>query len=178
MSRKGKIRPIETPSVWPSVPQSTPDAPPRKTLKSSFEVRGAKPDEMNVFQEQDRMNYSDTVKRVISNRHEFRSPTVAYNYDTSLYIQSVVLSEGVPKFILEIEQSLNFKTFHMGRKVSVPFIVKNKIRILNSWPAIEEIITQLSTFDTAHKTDVIHQQLKIMSSNSVGTKLYPPDVIV
>ena len=78
-SRKGKIRPRETPSVWPGVPQScvpTPDAPPRKTLKSSFEVRGAQPDEMNMFQEQDRVNYSDIIKRVISNRHEFRSPTL------------------------------------------------------------------------------------------------------
>ena len=44
----------------------SPDAPPQKTLKSSFEVRGAQPDEMNVFQEQDCMNYSDIVKRVIS----------------------------------------------------------------------------------------------------------------
>ena len=70
----------------------TPDAPPRKTLKSSLEVRGAQHDEMNVFREQDRVNYSDIVKRVISNRHEFRSPTVAYNYYTSLYIQSVILS--------------------------------------------------------------------------------------
>ena len=66
----------------------------------------------------------------------------------------------------------------MGIKVSVTLIVKNKIRILNSWSAIEEIVTQLSTFETAYKTDAIHQQLKIMSSNSVGTKLYFPDVIV
>ena len=66
----------------------------------------------------------------------------------------------------------------MGIKVSVPLIVKNKIRILNSWSAIEEIATQLSTFETAHKTDVIHQQLKILLSNSVGTKLYSPDVII
>ena len=66
----------------------------------------------------------------------------------------------------------------MGIKVSVPLIVKNKIRILNSWSAIEEIVTQLSTFETAHKTDVIHQQLKIMSSYSVGMKLYSTDVIV
>ena len=66
----------------------------------------------------------------------------------------------------------------MGIKVSVPLIVKNKIRILNLWSAIEEIVTQLSTFETAHKAYVIHQQLKIMSSNSVGTKLYTPDVIV
>ena len=66
----------------------------------------------------------------------------------------------------------------MGIKVSVPLIVKNKIRILNSWSAIEEIVTQLSTFETAHKTDVIHQQLKIMSSYSVGMQLYSPDVIV
>ena len=78
-------------------------------------------------------------------------------------IQSSVHSEGDPKFILEIKQSLNFETFHMGIKVSVPYIVKNKIRILNSWSAIEEIVTQLSTFETAHKTDVIYQQLKMMS---------------
>ena len=108
VSRKGKIRPREPPSVWPGVPQSC--MPTRlllmllleKTLKSSFEVRGAQPDEMNVYQEQDHVNCSDIVKRVISNRNEFRTPTVAYknNYDTSLYIQSAVLSEGVPKFIL------------------------------------------------------------------------------
>ena len=41
------------------------------------------PDEMDGFREQDRVNYSDILKHAISNRHEFRSPTVAYNYDAS-----------------------------------------------------------------------------------------------
>ena len=40
----------------------------------------------------------------------------------------------------------------MGINVSVHFIVKDKIRILNSCSAIDEIVTQ--SFETAHKTDV------------------------
>ena len=74
------------------------------------------------------MQCSDIVKCVISNAMD--SVLQQWRITMTLrYIQSVVLSEGVPNIILEIEQSLNFKTFHMGIKVPVPLIVENKIRV-------------------------------------------------
>ena len=86
-------------------------------------------------------------------------------------------SEGVPNFILVINESLEFKTFHIGIRVSISCVVKN-VRFLNSWSAIEEIVTCLNLYETSHKVEVIHHELKSMSTSARSKKLYCPEEIV
>ena len=87
-------------------------------------------------------------------------------------------SEGVPKFLLVIDESLEFKTFHIGIRVSISCVVKNNIRFLNSWYAIGEIVTCLNLYERSHKVEVIHHQLKSMSTSARSKKLYSPEAIV
>ena len=73
---------------------------------------------------------------------------------------------------------LNLKTFHMGIRVSISYVVKNNIKFLNSWSAIEQIVTCLNLYETSHKVEVIHHQLKSMSTSARSKKLYSPEAMV
>ena len=131
VSIKRRTSPKDPPSVWPGVPSSCvprPTPAPRSTKKSSMEVRNSKPDEMDCFREMDKVSYNDIVDREVIKNHNFRCPVV---------VQSVNFSESAPIFFIVINESLEFKTFHMGRRVSIYCIVKNNIRFLNSWSGIE-----------------------------------------
>ena len=79
---------------------------------------------------------------------------------------------------MEVDQTLHFKTLHMGINMSVPFIVKNQITILNSWSVLEEIITFLQSNEESHKVQVLHQQIQAMSTGGGGKKIYCPEIIV
>ena len=65
----------------------------------------------------------------------------------------------------------------MGIMVSISCVVKN-IRFLNSWSGIEEIVTCLNLYDTSHQVEVIHHQLKSMSTSVQSKNLYSPEAIV
>ena len=122
--------------------------------------------------------FGNIVNRVATKRDLFCCPTIAYLDDSRVYIQSTSFSEGVPKFVNEIEETLTFKCFHMGIKVNVPCIVKNRISILKSWSAIVETVNYLHSHEPIHKVQVIHQQLQSMSTRNKHTKLYSPEVLV
>ena len=80
------------------------------------------------------------------------------------------MSEGVPRFVLQIDETLYFKAFHMGIAVSVPFIIKNRINLLNSWSVIEETVRYLHTYEESHRVTIIHDQLRAMRRQRVIEK--------
>ena len=182
MARVGRTRPKDPQSVWPGVPPSCvprPTPAPRSTKKSSMEVSNSKHDELDFFREMDKVSYNYIVERVAIKIHNFRCLVVAFCNDNSSNLQSVNFSEVVPNFLLVINESLEFKPFHMGIRVSISCVVKNNIRLLNnSWSAIEEIVTSLNLYETSHKVEVIHHQLKSMSTRDRSKKLYSPEAIV
>ena len=90
-----------------------------------MQVRNSKPDELDSFREMDKVSYNDIVDRVvIIKKHNFRCLVVAFCNDISLNLQSVNFSEGVPKILLVVNESLEFKTFHMGIRFSISCVVK------------------------------------------------------
>ena len=80
--------------------------------------------------------------------------------------------------MLQIEETLHFKTFHMGIRVNIPSITKNRISILNSWSAIEEIIRYLHTHEESHQVKVLHDQLRAMRAEGGSRKIYSPEDLV
>ena len=124
ISKKGKLRPQDPPSLWPEHPNILPPScipkpppKPRPTKRASFEVRGMQADELLLFLEFDRVNIEDISERVCSNSELFCCPTTAYKDDELLVIQSKARSQGIPRFMVEIQQDLKFTAFHMGIKV-------------------------------------------------------------
>ena len=145
-----------------------------------MEVRKSNPDELDSFRYMDRVSYNDIFDMEVIKKHNFRCPVVAFCNDNSLNLQSVIFSEGASKFLLAINESLEFKTFHMSIRVSNSCVIKNNIRPLNSWSAIEEIVESRfeNLYGIIHKVEVIHQQLRSMSTSAWSKKLYSPEAIV
>ena len=88
------------------------------------------------------------------------------------------MSEGVPRFVLQIDENLHFKAFHMGMRVSVPCITKNRIHILNSWSGIEEAVRYLHIHEQSHHVKVLHDQLRAMRPDGGNAKIYSPEDLV
>ena len=124
ISKKGKLRPRNPPSLWPEHPHilppschPNPPSKPRPLKRSSFAVRSEQPDELSQFMENDRVKIEDITERVCASSEPFCCPTTAYKDGERLVIQSKARSQDVPLFVVEIEQDLKFVAFHMGIKV-------------------------------------------------------------
>ena len=178
IKKKGKERPRDPPSIWPGISLSSLPTPPRPTKRTSLVVRGTQPDQMSLFKQKDDVSFNKIRNRVILKNHKFRCPTVAYEADSKVYIHSVTFYEGVPRFLLQVDQMLHFKSFHMGIKVNVPCLVTNRTTILNSWSAVEEIVNFLHNYEEPHKTSVIHQQMQAMRGNDGNKSLYIAEILV
>ena len=100
LSKKGRLRPRDPPSVWPDHPDILPTScrpklppKPRETTRSSLTVRGAQPDELPLFKEQDRVTYVKIKARLSSPSGNFCCPTTSYEDNSSLFIQSKLSSK-------------------------------------------------------------------------------------
>ena len=58
----------------------------------------------------------------------------------------------------------------MGIAVSVPFIIKYRINLLNSLSAIEETVRYLHTYEESHHVTIIHDQLRAMRPSGGNRK--------
>ena len=124
ISKKGRLRPRDPPSLWPEHPDILPPSclpkpppKPRPTKRASLTVRGLQPDEMSMFLQRDRVTIKEISQRVCSDSQPFCCPTTAYKDGDTLLIQSKARSQGVPRFVVEIEENLKFTAFHMGIRV-------------------------------------------------------------
>ena len=97
------------------------------------------------------------MKRVIDQKFEFKCGTVSFVKDDSLFIQPDDVSFGVPRFVVKVNENLNFSCFHLGVQISIPSLTKNRITILNSWSAIEKVIDYLIQHKETKKVKVLHQ---------------------
>ena len=62
--------------------------------------------------------------------------SVSYINDSILHIQSDKFSGGVPRFLIKNEDTIRFTIFHMGIRIKIPSLSKNKICVLVSWSAL------------------------------------------
>ena len=137
---RGKTGPKDPPSVWPGVPTScipTP-VPKERTILRSLISESYSTWWPEKFREQDALAFADLRKRLIDEKESFSCSTTVYLSSSSLCIQSSELSGGVPKFIIKIVDTLKFETLHMGVWISIPWLYKNNITQLQSWPTLEE----------------------------------------
>ena len=99
---------------------------------------------MSLFKQKDDLSFDEIRNMVILKNHKFRCPTVPYEAYSKVKIQSVTFSVGVPGFLLQLNQMFHFQSFHVGIKVNVPCLAKNRIMILNFWSAVEEIVKKIN----------------------------------
>ena len=96
------------------------------------------------------------VERLMDDKHQFCFSTVPYINDSILHIQSDKFSGGVPRFLIKIEDTMRLTTSHMGIRIMIPSLSKNKICVLVSWSALEETVRYLNCHEETSKTQILH----------------------
>ena len=85
----------------------------------------------------------------------------------------------MPRFVLQIGETLHFRAFHTGIVVSVPFIMKNRIIFLKySWSAIEKTVRCLHIYEQVNHVAIIHNQLRAMRPSRGNRNIYSPEDFV
>ena len=152
---------------------------PRTTKRTSFVIRSTLPDEIELFNQRDKVSFSEIIARTTGKHNAFCCPTTSFVNGALLRIQSQEFSEGVPKFLVCIEETLNFDCYHMGIKINIPCIAKNRITTL-TWSALEEVVRSLNSYVPTRHVQVLHEQMGVMSAKATNkkNKVYTPDVLV
>ena len=135
ISKKGKERPRDpplfgqtTPDVVPPSQRPTLPPKPRPTSRTSLVLRSTQPCEMASFPLRDVVKFEDIQTCVSSETDQFCCQLTSYKSDRKVIIQTTT-SNGVPTFMVQINEDLMFLPFHMGVKVSFA-----KFRLVNlSW---------------------------------------------
>ena len=106
---RGKIRPINPPSIFKELPPSllpTPPSKPRPTSAACPTSRNVLPDEHNAFQKADVIKtFGELQNKLVDNKHDFsRFSIFSYLLNDCLIIQSVEFEQPscIPRFLLKI----------------------------------------------------------------------------
>ena len=132
----GKERPVDPPSVFPDIPRSiVPQPPPlpRTTTRTSCHERNRQDDELDTFYQLDVLTFEGMKDELIHNSRQFLIPFHTLKYDDCLCLQSTSFSDGIPVFLLKIYHDLRYETFHLGVKVYVTPLTKNRVSKLDKW---------------------------------------------
>ena len=181
ISKNGKFRPRDPPSVWPHVPSSqipTPAPSSRTTKRTSSSQRNTEEDQLAAFLASDNVTFCEMKDKLLTSERNLPAPVISYMDGDVLNVQSRKLLNGVPLFIIRISQDLSFENFHLGVKATASSLSKNRITALKTWSIFEENIRFLNCMEIDGKKEVIQQQLQAMGTQHVGKPLYTTEIIV
>jgi hypothetical protein len=77
-----------------------------------------------------------------------------------------------------VSDSLKFEVFHVGVKVYVPFLSRNRVTSIDRWSTLDETIRFLHSKEPTSQVDVLKQQVAAMSCVPVGQTVYHPEIMV
>jgi hypothetical protein len=181
VSKKGKTRPKDPPSVWPNVPSSqipSPAPPPRTTKRSSCSERNTEEDQLAAFLMSDNVTFCEIKDKLLASERDLPVPVIAYMDGDVLNVQSKKLLNGVPLFIVRILTDQSLENFHLGVKCTASSLSKNRITALKTWSSLEENIRFLNCLELDDKKEIIQQQLQAMGTQHVGKPLYNSEIII
>ena len=177
----GRERPVDPPSVFPDIPASIiPQLPslPRTTTRTSCHERNTQDDELYAFSQLDMFTFEGMKEELINKSRKFLISFHTFEYDDCLCLQSKSLSDGIPVFLIKIYEDLRYETFHLGVKVYVTSLTKNRVSKLDKWSRLEEALRFLNLRETDHKQDVLREQLQAMHVTPIGQKVFSPEIII
>ena len=182
VKRFGKERPRYPPSVFACVKpslQRTPAPATRTTKRTYSEVRNQRPDELNSFNEADRILNHETFKSEVV-KHNFGCPVTVSTTKNEIYLQSEELLEstGIFEFMLKIKEDFLFEGFHCGVKCTITSLSQNRITRITRWSQLDEAIRFLKNIVFSRKETVLHEQAAAMGIKGVGERKFSNSAIV
>ena len=109
---------------------------------------------------------------LIHNFRQFHIPFHTLKYDDCLCLQSKSISDGIPLFLLKIYHDLRYETFHLGVKVHVTSLTKNRVTKLDKWSRLEEALRFLNLRVCDRKQEVLQEQFQAMHVTPIGQKIF------
>ena len=181
----GKSRPRDPPSVFscvkPSLIPTQPPPPRRNVDKLSAASRNLIPDEYDNYIETDTIVDFNNLKDRITT-YDFCGIKLQINVsETLIFIQAAEFLDGtgVPKFLLKIDETFKFESFHCGVKSTIMTLSSNRVTLLNRWSYIMEAVNYLNNLEIDNKKTVINQQLLAMGvTTQVGERKYETGTFV
>lgn len=164
----GKDRPFEPPSIFENIKHSllrtsSSIVRPRNTESALAEVRSILPDELSIFEDNDKIiDYADLCSNVIARVISVKFQII--QNDEYILLMSPEFISGCPKFLLKIYNNMQFESFHYGSKCTITSLSTNNITAINKWSQCEEALRYLKDNDVANKSKVIEEQLFAMGS--------------
>ena len=107
---------------------------------------------------------------MLNNKKDFVCQAVAFLDENILTVQSSKFVDGIPLFMLRINNNLCFETFHCGGKCYISSLSKNCMNTVDTWSKLEEIIRYLNSMAFDHKKNILSQQFLAMTPKMVGIK--------
>ena len=177
-----KQRPLNPPSLFSCVkPSLLPTAvtPPRETIRSSAEVPSQLANELDAFNQKDKICSFESLQSQVSN-YAFGFSLNINSTDEATLLQSKDLLEqtGIPTFLLKINGDLSFKAFCLGVKCTITLLSRNRVSQFTRWSQIEEAVRFLQTCTPSWKAHVLHEQAASLGVKQVGERKYSNSTIV
>ena len=98
-------------------------------------------DELDSFYQLDTFNFQSLKEELISNTRNFMVMFKTIVYENALYLQLESFFDGIPYFVLKICSELKYEAFHLGVKVYIPSLNRNRASKLGTWSCLEEAFT-------------------------------------
>jgi len=178
----GKQRPSNPPSVFSCVKPSlrtTPLPPPRPTKRSFAEVRFQVPDEMELFDQMDKIcDFESLTAHILQYAFGWKVHIIATDKEVLLQSQDMLEGTGIFKYMLKINHDLSYDAYRSGIKCSIIPLSRNRVTQLARWSQIEEAVRFLHTLSPTWKDEVMREQAESMGVKQVGEKRYSTATIV
>ena len=84
------------------------------------------------------------------------------------YIQSTKFESGVPNFLLQVFETLNYKAYHMGINCVIGTLSNNLITVLDRWSRLEATVWYLSCVESSHYKKVLSDHQESMGVKRIG----------
>ena len=152
---------------------------PRETIRCSAEVRSQLADELDAFNQKNKICSFESLQSKISN-YAFGFSLIINNTDEATLQQSEDLLEqtGTPKFLLKINGDLSFEAFCLGVKCTITSISRNRVSQFTRWSQIEEAVRFLQTCTPSWKAHILHEQAASLGAQQVGERKYSNSTVV
>ena len=93
-------------------------------------------------------------------------------------MQSTLFSDGIPVFLIKIYNDLRYETFHLGVKVYVTSLSRNRVSKLDTWSRLEEALRFINIKEVDQKLKVLQGQFDAMRATPIEQKVYSAEIII
>ena len=148
------------------------------TKRTLAEVKGVIPDELAKFIQQDDAIFEQLSTSFLHSKRKYNAPLTAFIFKSVLHIQSREFKKGIPNFLIKIKKNQRYETYHYGVRCYLQFLNTLKLRHLNKWSIVDNIITELHLMQNDKKKKIILEHITAMAPAKIGFTIYRPEQIL